>query len=327
MRNLAKKALLRSGVMRLAAGFRAPGAAILMYHSVMENPMCQENLLGGIGHSRDAFREQMQLLERHYLPVSLDHVKNFVLGQGELPNRAVAVTFDDGYADNYEIAAPILNEVGVPATFYITVDCVAHGKLPWPARLRFAFHSSRKGSWSDASGKAWPLHDRGERERAYLFSCDECCKLTGESQEKYVANIELDLGARVPSQSGALMMNYEQVRGIARQGHSVGSHTMTHPNLAHVSLAEARLELTESKRHLEQQLKLTVQHFSYPCPALPPNWTEATAEESRRAGYETAVTTNSGIVRKGDDPLCWKRVPPTKTVEGLRWNLERAFGN
>jgi hypothetical protein len=69
MRNLAKKVVLRSGLLRLAAGFRGPGAAILMYHSVMENPACQDNLLGGIIHSRAAFREQMELLARHYCPV------------------------------------------------------------------------------------------------------------------------------------------------------------------------------------------------------------------------------------------------------------------
>jgi len=327
MKNLTKKAVLGSGLLRLLAGFRGPGAAILMYHSVMENPASQDDLLGGIIHSRAAFREQMELLARRYHPVSLDQVKNFSRGAGQLPERAVAVTFDDGYADNYEIAAPILNEVGIPATFYVIVECVANAKLPWPARLRFAFRTTNKESWNEAAGKAWPLLDSAQRESAYLHACDECCKLTGKAQEEYVARLEQELGATVPREAGALMMNYEQVTGLVRQGHIVGSHTMTHPNLAHISEPEAHVELAESKRHLEHQLKLTVQHFSYPCPALPPNWTEKTAEESRKTGYETAVTTDHGMVREGDDPQCWKRVPPTKTADGLRWNLERAFAS
>jgi peptidoglycan/xylan/chitin deacetylase (PgdA/CDA1 family) len=325
MKNLARRAVLRSGLLRMVRGFRADGAAILMYHSVMEDPRRHDDLLGGIIHSRDVFRGQMELLARRYHPASLDQVRQFVRGEGELPCRTVVVTFDDGYADNYEIAAPVLNEVGVPATFYVTVECVEQARLPWPARLRFAFHATKKGSWADSSGKAWPLSSRVEREKAYLLSCDECCKLAGTAQEKYVACLEGQLDTRVPVESGALMMNYDQIRALVGQRHIVGSHTMTHPNMAHVSLPDACREMIESKQRLEQQLKASVAHFSYPCPALSPHWTEQTVAASRDAGYLTAVTTDGGLARRGDNSLRLKRIRPTKTVEGLRWNLECAF--
>jgi peptidoglycan/xylan/chitin deacetylase (PgdA/CDA1 family) len=325
MGNLAKKAVLRSGLLRLAAGIHGRGAAILMYHSVMEDPLCEDDLLGGIVHSRSVFREQMHLLASRYHPVSLDQVTRFVRGDGELPDRAVVVTFDDGYADNCEIAAPMLNEIGIPATFYVTVECVEQSRLPWPARLRFVFRSTEKGRWADSSGKARPLSSKVEREKAYLISCDECCKLAGSAQKKYVACREDELDTRVPGESGALMMNYDHIRTLVRQGHIVGSHTMTHPNIAHVSLEEASLEMIESKQRLERQLNTAVANFSYPCPALSPHWTEQTAAVSRDAGYKTAVTTDGGVARKGDNPLWLKRVRPTKTVEGLLWNLECAF--
>jgi peptidoglycan/xylan/chitin deacetylase (PgdA/CDA1 family) len=303
----------------------ARGVPILMYHSVMEDPRSQGTFLGGIIHSREVFRWQMELLARQYRPASMDQVNRFVRGEAEVADRTVVVTFDDGYTDNYEIAAPVLNEVGVPATVYVTVECVERGNLPWPARLRFIFRTTKKGNWIDSAGKAWPLSGDIEREKAFLLSCNECCTLAGETQEKYVSRLEDDLGARVPVESGALMMNYDQIRALARQGHIVGSHTMTHPNLAHVNLQDATRELTESKRRLEQQLKAAAVHFSYPCPALSPHWTNQTVAASRDAGYETAVTTDGGLARKGDNPLQLKRIRPTKTVEGLRWNLECAF--
>jgi peptidoglycan/xylan/chitin deacetylase (PgdA/CDA1 family) len=296
-----------------------------MYHSVMEDPLDQADLLGGISHSSNTFREQVELLARHYRPVSLDQVKRFVRGEDELPDRAVAVTFDDGYTDNYEIAGPILSAFGVPAAFYITVECVEKSRLPWPALLRFAFRTTNKRSWTDPSGRAWSLHDRAQREEAYLFSCDECCRLAGETQEKYVARLEDELDANVPVESGALMMNYDQARGLVRQGHIVGSHTMTHPNMAHVSVHDARREMMESKRRLEFELGVAAVHFSYPCPALSPHWTEQTAAESRAVGYETAVTTDGGLAYRGDNPFRLKRIRPTKTLQGLRWNLESAF--
>jgi peptidoglycan/xylan/chitin deacetylase (PgdA/CDA1 family) len=267
----------------------------------------------------------MELLARRYHPLSLDQVHRFVQGEGELPARAVVVTFDDGYADNHEMAAPVLDEFEVPATFYVTVECVERCRLPWPARLRFVFRTTKRESWADSSGRVWPLSNGVERERAFLFSCDECCKLAGTLQERYVSLLEANLDSQVPVQSGALMMNYDQVRGLARQGHVVGSHTMTHPNMAHVGLQDARHEMTESKQLLERQLSVPVVHFSYPCPALSPHWTEQTVAASREAGYKTAVTTDGGLARKGDDLLQLKRLRPTKTVEGLRWNLECAF--
>jgi peptidoglycan/xylan/chitin deacetylase (PgdA/CDA1 family) len=325
MKSLARKAVLRSGVLGTIASLRRNGAAILMYHSVMENPEKHEPHLGGTVHSRNVFRGQMELLARRYLPASLDQVERFVLGEGKLPGRSVVVTFDDGYADNYEIAAPVLNEMGIPATFYATVECVEQRRLPWPACLRFAFRATKKGSWADSSGNTWALSSAVEREEALLRSCDECCKLAGTIQAKYVACQEQELDARVPPETGSLMMTYDQIRALVRQGHIVGSHTMTHPNVAYLSPEDARREITESKQRLEQQLNAAVVHFSYPCPALSPHWTEQTVAASRDAGYETAVTTDRGLARRGDNPLRLKRVLPSKTVEGLQWNLECVF--
>lgn len=121
------------------------------------------------------------------------------------------------------------------------------------------------------------------------------------------------------------MMKWDHIRALAQQGHLVGSHTMTHPNMAYIDFREARHEMAQSKQRLEGQLNTTVTHFSYPCPALAPHWTEQTVIASRDVGYETSVTTDGGVVRKRDNPLSLKRVRPTKTVEGLWWNLECAF--
>lgn len=325
MKDLAKKAVLRSGLLGIAGRLRGPSAAILMYHSVMEDPRSQDVFLGEIVHSRDVFRGQMELLARRYHPVSLDDILQFAKGELELPPRSVAVTFDDGYVDNYQIAAPILKQVGVPATFYATVDCLERRTLPWPSHLRFMVRTTKKGSGVDSAGRIWPLGSAVERENALLRFCDECCKLAGEAQEEYVQRLANELDTHVPVDSGALMMDYVQLRSLLGQGHSVGSHTLTHPNVAYLDMEASHRELAESKHRLEQALKSPIPHFSYPCPALSPSWTEQTVAESRKAGYETAVTTNGGLVRKGDDPLELRRIRPTKTVQGLWWNLECGF--
>jgi len=100
---------------------------------------------------------------------------------------------------------------------------------------------------------------------------------------------------------------------------------MSHPNMAHVSDQQARVELGESKRRLEQALGSPVDHFSYPCPALTPHWKESTVEMCRQLGYLTAVTTDGGAARQHDNPLRLRRSGPTKRIEGLRWSVDCSF--
>jgi peptidoglycan/xylan/chitin deacetylase (PgdA/CDA1 family) len=325
MKSLAKKAVLGSGLLRLAARAREGSAAILMYHSVRGNPRASSDLLGGIAHSEAVFRGQMALLAREFRPIPLELLAECLRTGRELPQRAVIVTFDDGYADNHEIAMPILNETGVPAAFYITVDCIEKRRLPWPGRLRFPFRLTEKICWRDPSGKEWLLASDAAREHAFAWACEICCRLVGAAQDDFVAGVERDLETVAPPEAGKSMMSYDQLSDLVRHGHIIGSHTMTHPNMAYVSPEEAVAELTQSKACLEQQLGCGIAHFSYPCPALSPHWNEFTGAASHKAGYETAVTTDRGLVRAGDAALRLKRVRPTKTVEGLRWNLECAF--
>jgi len=323
MKDLAKRAILASGALRLIS----PGAsaAILMYHSVMPDPAAYFDSLGGIIHSESEFRAQMDLLARDYHPVSLDEVVDGLNSRKDLPGRSVVVTFDDGYTDNAEVAMPILNQIGIPATFYVTVDCVERRKLPWPSRLRFAFRKTKLQAWTDSRGNSWHLEGFDSRERAYLASSDDCCQLSGGAQEDFVRRIEEQLQVAAPGDLSSLMMNYDQVKSLARHGHIVGSHTMTHPNMAYIPEQDAKAELAESKHRLERELKAAIQHFSYPCPAMTPHWNEKTVAQTRSVGYESAVTTNGGVTRCGDNPLSLKRIRPTKTAEGLRWNLECAF--
>ncbi len=324
-KNWIKKGLLSSRAMNLAGRLKRPSAAILMYHSVMDDPSRESQTLGGIIHSTAVFTRQMELLAREFVPISLDDLLSALANGRPLRPRSVVVTFDDGYADNLEVATPILNRVGVPATFYITVNCVESDTLPWPSRLRYAFHTTNNISWNDRNEVIWPLSDFGERDRAFLSASDRCAQLAGEPQFAFVRQVEEDLTAGPPQPSQRLMMTWDQVRDLAKNGHIVGSHTLTHPNMAYVDASSAKEELTDSKRQLETVLQSPVVHFSYPCPALSPHWNKSTRKMTEEVGYRTAVTTTGGPVTQQDDLLTLHRVRPSKNLDGLHWNLECTF--
>jgi len=321
-----KRALMTAGAARLAGRFAPPSAVILAYHSVRDHPeTCADTIGVNNIHSTAVFTRQMELVARAFHPVTLEDILLFLTGEGELPPRAVAVTFDDGYADNCEIAAPVLERFGIRGAFYVTVDAIGNGSLPWFIRLRHAFWTPRQKQWREpGNGRVFTLSDSDGQRAAFLAACDQCARLVGDAQAQLVRSIEDELKAAPPA-AGGIMMNWDQVRRLHAAGHVVGSHTLSHPNMAYVTEEEARHEFVESKRRLETQLGTAVRHFSYPHPALNPNYTQRTAAMSREAGFASGVTTVSAPVRRGQDAWLLPRIYTLNHPIDFRWHLERSF--
>src|SRR5262249_28723881 len=149
----------------------------------------------------------------------------FVRGERAMPRRCVAVTFDDGFADNFEIAAPILNRAGIKAAFYITVGCIEPERLPWFSRLRHVFGTTRQPSWWDPTRqRLWRLTDPQQRRQAHRSAAEAGARTTGSAQEELVARLEAELGVTTLALTRRLMMTWEQIRELHRQGHLIGAH-------------------------------------------------------------------------------------------------------
>ena len=97
---------------------------ILIYHRVhaTQDPLFPRDVTAAV------FDWQMELISRHLMPLPLDEAVERCM-RNELPPLAVAVTFDDGYADNCTVALPILKKHGVPATFFITTGYLNGGRM------------------------------------------------------------------------------------------------------------------------------------------------------------------------------------------------------
>jgi peptidoglycan/xylan/chitin deacetylase (PgdA/CDA1 family) len=322
-----KATCVQTGALRLAHRLGSSSAVILRYHSVHDHP---ENFDSTIGcqsiHDAIIFQWQMEQLARRFNPVSMDDVFLFLSGVKGLPPRAVVVTFDDGFKDNFQIAAPILNRIGIPATFYVLVDSVDRSIAPWYCRLRQSFLTSRAQTWRDpATGKVRKMTDQSDREAALLAALEFCAQVGVSERDRYVLEAESSLDPEAFPAESQLMMTWDDVRSLARSGHSVGAHTMTHPNLAYISVEEARIELAGSKRKLEIELGQKVLHFSYPSPALNPIWNSATVRLTAEVGYSTAVTTVCCAVRRHTDAHAIPRTYIPRDKAEFLWNTERTF--
>jgi peptidoglycan/xylan/chitin deacetylase (PgdA/CDA1 family) len=320
-----KKALLRSSILQMAAHVAPASAVILAYHSIVEEPKETEQILG-LSASRKTFEAHMRILAEQFSPVTVAEVAEFAENGRKLPPRAVAVTFDDGFADNFTVAVPVLARYGIPATFYIFVNAVAAGTLPWYCRVRFAFSTTRKKEWQlSGSNRTYSLESPANRKAALTAAWEACAGKTGDDQLAAVTQIERSLNVESVNGEHGFMMTWSQVQELRKAGHTVGAHTMSHPNVAHVSETEARFEIVESKKRLEQELGVPVEHFSYPHPALNPQWSRQTLEITREAGFKSAVLTTCGPIRRGDDPLALKRIYTAPDLDQFTWNLQSTF--
>jgi peptidoglycan/xylan/chitin deacetylase (PgdA/CDA1 family) len=314
-RRLAVGALYHAGLLQLFS--RLPrrshrGLLILMYHSIGK-----PNLLGpALRVSAKNFSAQLNYLSRHFQIVSLESAVRMIQRGEALPENAAALTFDDGFRDNYEIAFPMLRERRLPATFFVAAEPVSRRRSLWNYKLIFWMANSRarllefsRGEFAESSPIIFDLTSARRRRRALRAVLSRLCRATPDRRERLLGDIAERLGfARDADPFDELpMLTPEQLREMAAAGITIGSHTVTHPALSYLRREEALGELVESKKILEAMLERPVRSFAYPFGERE-HFNAETMDLAREAGYEAACTTVRGINRAGADPLALLRV-------------------
>lgn len=319
-----KQLLISSGLSKISSKYNRSRVVILRYHSVLEDPGEFDKSIGrGIIHTASAFNAHMRLLSKEYDPVTIDQVFAFVKGQECLPKRAVAVTFDDGFADNAEVAAPIMNLYSIKGAFYVITGSIDSAIPPWFLRLRSAFNKTTMSSWvNPQNGIKFDLNDSSQRYDGFYQASAQSARLCGEEQCKWMDSIESSLRVLPPAKRGGFIMSESQIKRLHAQGHIIGSHTISHPNIAYINEREAYEEMSKSRQHLERIIESPVIHFAYPSPILQPHWNTVTEGVALKAGYATSMTCIPGSVFIGDDLLALKRISIPEDITGFQWIID-----
>jgi peptidoglycan/xylan/chitin deacetylase (PgdA/CDA1 family) len=309
-------ALYFSGTVRVLRRRRAgqPGALILRYHSIGGGPGLRDPLVV----SERRFASHVRYLRRAHPVVPLDDVVSRLdLGQ-PLPPGAVAVTFDDGYRDNHDIALPILRRYECPATVFVVVESVQTGEPPWPQRLwgllravetpglRVAWASRRTGR---RLVRRFDLRTADARTQTYRAIKAVAAELDGDDRAELFDRITRATGrdGHGGADGGPAMLDWDQVRALARQDVTIGSHTMTHPRVSLLDTARAEHELLESRVALESTLGVGISLFAYPF-GTSIDFDPETRHAVVKAGYRGACTTIEGRVGPEADPLALPRL-------------------
>lgn len=228
-----------------------------------------------------------------------------------LPPRAMAITFDDGYADNHDVALPILRRFGLSATFFIATGFLQGGRM-WNDIVIEAFRHAPPGvlDLSDlVPGGFAPVVLNGLVERRLAaFAMIRAIKYLEPGERLAVVQaIEVRCGGRSPQR---LMMDDEQVRALRQAGMQIGAHTVSHPILRVLPRDEARREIGDSKAYLGELLREPVGLFAYPNGKPGQDYAAEAVGLVRELGFSAAVSTSWGAVRADSSSFELPRFSP-----------------
>lgn len=295
-------------MLKQALGWLSPAGpqarlSVLIFHRVMPEP---DPLFPDEMHAR-RFMEVCGWLKSWFTVLPLDE-SVARLKAGTLPARAACITFDDGYADNYHVALPILQRCELSATFFIATGFLDGGCM-WNDTLVETLRSF-SGPVLDLSSLALGRYATGSlAEKRHAIGA-LIPQIKYRSLEQRIAMTEEIARLARVQLSHDLMMTSHEVKAMRQAGMQIGAHTVSHPILAGLAIEQAQQEIQGSKRYLEQLLGERVGLFAYPNGKPGEDYVAQSVDVVRNAGFDAAVNTQWGTSGTGDDMFQIRRFTP-----------------
>ncbi|MFO1412790.1 MAG: polysaccharide deacetylase family protein [Burkholderiales bacterium] len=274
----------------------------MIFHRVLARP----DPLRPFEPDRERFREVAAWLSDWFRVLPLGEAIAR-LRSGSLPSRAAAITFDDGYADNLHVAAPVLSEFGLPATCFVATGFLDGGRM-WNDTII----ESVRGARSDvlripALDLALPVTDNAQKTDAIARLIGRVKHLPPHERADAVAAVSEAAGATLPTD---LMLTSDELRALRATGVTIGAHTVTHPILAAVDEADARREIADGRDRLASLLREPIDLFAYPNGRAVQDYGSVHVAMVRQAGFSAAVSTNWGACSAKSDVFQLPRFTP-----------------
>lgn len=275
-----------------------PPIIILLYHRVADLPNDPEML----AVSPENFRAHLKFLKEHF------PIVRFEEDWSDLKEKAVAITFDDGYADNVHIALPILEETGVTATFFISTGHIGTNREFWWHRLetillqetqlpiRFMLDDVRYG-------QCWMTETMQQRRVVYDTLNALMQRISPERREAWLDQLQNWAGSAPLGKNLHRSMTAGEIRRLAASPQAtVGAHTVTHSALAALNEVQQRREIFTSKQDLEEMTGEEIATFSYPF-GRKKDYDRTSVRLCRQAGFKKTAANFPGQAHRWTDPF------------------------
>jgi peptidoglycan/xylan/chitin deacetylase (PgdA/CDA1 family) len=299
--------------------------AVLLYHtihSIREMWFTDVNAL-----NPQQFETQIAYLCRNFEILSLDVIAQYIHQQRTLPQKAVAITFDDGYSDNYHNAFPILKKYSIPATIFLLVGHIEKDNLFWWDKISYAIHYAQVTQLSIKGLGSYSLRSNAEKAKATISIVGHLRQISEAEKNRIVDSIMALCQTEIPDGlAKRLILSWDQVKEMSDAGISFGAHTMNHPILTRLSVEQAREQICDSKRIIEEKLGRNITSFSYPN-GKTGDYNETVVKMVERAGFECAVTVIPRLVSPTVSPYQIGRMGDLNDLSRLKVMLSGLWGD
>jgi peptidoglycan/xylan/chitin deacetylase (PgdA/CDA1 family) len=310
----------RTGLARAyALMLQREGATILGYHSV-PGPSTASWVDPRWQVSPAEFEWQMRFLARRRRVISLRALLEDMQAGRSIPAGTVVLTFDDGYLDNLQVVAPILEQYKLPATLFLATDFIDRPINMFIDQLHAAFRARQKHQLN-VFGERFNLEDPTHRRQAFQTIDKTMISTDVEERSQLIADVQEQLGAL--QDAPRLTMNWSEVQDLQRNfpTFEIGTHTHHHISLTAVNDERIEQEIAISADRLAEHASHRPAFFSYPYARV-----SASAQAClKEQGVIGAVGGSNVLITATSDPLALQRVDPKVSRNAFRFRTSGAF--
>lgn len=301
-----------TGLNYLVRQARGRGLLVLSYHGVVSKGHRNDRYLYRNTVSQREFEQQLVLLARLFRPIAPADLLAWAQGRATLPERAVLLTFDDGYRNNLTLAAPLLIKYGFPALISVPVGYIGQREILWPQEVEVrVLRWPRDTLPLPGNEPDRPLEKTLSARMALAdYVRHRCKRLPDNARRSYLERLRqepLD-GTEDWDEELFGFLSWDDVRALRARGFEIGSHGVQHSILTRISPQELGRELGESKATIEREVGSECFCIAYPNGG-PDDFSLEVTAQARATGYKLGFTVMGGLNAHRQYPLTLDRVP------------------
>lgn len=250
-----------------------------------------------VGH----FEKCIKYISNHYEVICIEQLPE--LKNEFKKHKYATISFDDGYKDNLKYALPVLNKYGIKASFYVATECIDKNIPTWTHLLEYLFQHTQKSHVDrdfDFLSDAFTVKELDTRSKRveYVRKLIPYLKTLTDQQRKRIIDKIVQTFSDVTMPR--FMMSWDDLKKLSKEGHYIGSHTVSHPLLDKITDEnEIRAELLDSGNAIKKHIGYFPITIAYPIGSYNANIIRICKE----SGYEIGLATKQDVYNPDRDDI------------------------